>query len=44
MMDKDKNAQLSFDEFQEGSKADPTIISALTLVRGVEYILRVCVF
>lgn len=35
MMDKDKNAQLSFEEFQEGSKADPTIISALTLYDGL---------
>lgn len=25
-MDKDKNAQLSYEEFAEGSKKDPTIV------------------
>lgn len=35
MMDRDKNAQLSFEEFQEGSKQDPTIVQALSLYDGL---------
>ncbi len=35
MMDKDKNAQLDFEEFQEGSKQDPTIVQALSLYDGL---------
>lgn len=33
-MDRDKNSQLDFDEFVEGSKNDPTIVQALSLYDG----------
>ncbi|KAK0550397.1 Calcium-binding protein NCS-1 [Tilletia horrida] len=35
LMDKDQNASLSFEEFQEGSKQDPTIVQALSLYDGL---------
>lgn len=31
MMDRDKDAQLTFDEFVEGSKQDPTIVQVRSL-------------
>ncbi|KAK9462143.1 uncharacterized protein V1516DRAFT_673869 [Lipomyces oligophaga] len=34
-MDKDKNGELTLDEFKEGSKLDPTIISALNIYDGL---------
>ncbi|KLO19821.1 putative FRQ1-regulator of phosphatidylinositol-4-OH kinase [Schizopora paradoxa] len=34
-MDKDKNAKLTFEEFAEGSKKDPTITQALSLYDGL---------
>jgi len=34
-MDKDKDGQLTFDEFREGSKKDSTIVSALSLYDGL---------
>ncbi|CDZ98026.1 ef-hand [Phaffia rhodozyma] len=34
-MDKDKNAALSYEEFVEGSKLDPTIVQALSLYDGL---------
>jgi len=33
-MDRDKNAEISFEEFKEGSKQDPTIVQALSLYDG----------
>ncbi|EPY52651.1 neuronal calcium sensor Ncs1-like protein [Schizosaccharomyces cryophilus OY26] len=35
MMDKNKDGQLTLDEFREGSKKDPTIVSALSLYDGL---------
>ncbi|KAF9099302.1 Neuronal calcium sensor 1 [Mortierella sp. AD031] len=35
LMDKDKNGQLSFEEFKEGSMKDPTIVQALSLYDGL---------
>ncbi|KAF9957328.1 Neuronal calcium sensor 1 [Mortierella alpina] len=35
LMDKDKNGRLTFDEFKEGSKKDPTIVQALSLYDGL---------
>jgi Ca2+-binding EF-hand superfamily protein len=34
-MDLDKNQTLTFDEFKEGSKQDPTIVQALSLYDGL---------
>jgi len=34
-MDRDKDARLSYDEFVEGSKQDPTIVQALSLYDGL---------
>lgn len=34
-MDRDKDAKLTFDEFVEGSKQDPTIVQALSLYDGL---------
>jgi len=34
-MDKDKDAKLTYDEFVEGSKLDPTIVKALSLYDGL---------
>ena len=34
-MDKDENGSLDFEEFKEGSKRDPTIVSALNLYDGL---------
>ncbi|ORX38287.1 hypothetical protein BD324DRAFT_620271 [Kockovaella imperatae] len=34
-MDLDKNARLSYEEFKEGSKQDPTIVQALSLYDGL---------
>ncbi len=34
-MDKDRNGELTFEEFKEGSKVDPTIVSALNLYDGL---------
>ncbi|WFD21495.1 Calcium-binding protein NCS-1 [Malassezia equina] len=35
LMDRDKNAELSFEEFKEGSKQDPSIVQALSLYDGL---------
>ncbi|KAL7411917.1 putative FRQ1-regulator of phosphatidylinositol-4-OH kinase [Mrakia frigida] len=35
MMDKDKDSRLSYEEFAEGSKKDPTIVQALSLYDGL---------
>ena len=35
LMDLDKNAELSFEEFKEGSKQDPSIVQALSLYDGL---------
>ncbi len=35
LMDKDSNGELSFDEFREGSKVEPIIISAMNLYDGL---------
>lgn len=37
-MDKDKDARLTYDEFVEGSKQDPTIVQVSTL--GVKLVRR----
>jgi len=34
-MDRDKDAKLTYDEFVEGSKQDPTIVQALSLYDGL---------
>lgn len=34
-MDLNKDHQLTFDEFKEGSKQDPTIVQALSLYDGL---------
>jgi len=34
-MDKDKDAKLTYEEFVEGSKQDPTIVQALSLYDGL---------
>jgi Ca2+-binding EF-hand superfamily protein len=34
-MDRNKDAQLTYDEFVEGSKQDPTIVQALSLYDGL---------
>ncbi|KAG5365407.1 Calcium-binding protein [Yarrowia sp. C11] len=34
-MDKDRNGELTLEEFREGSKVDPTIVSALNLYDGL---------
>lgn len=34
LMDRDKNSELSFEEFKEGSKQDPSIVQALSLYDG----------
>lgn len=34
-MDRDKDAKLTYDEFVEGSKKDPTIVQALSLYDGL---------
>lgn len=34
-MDRDKDAKLTFEEFVEGSKQDPTIVQALSLYDGL---------
>jgi len=34
-MDRDKDARLTYDEFVEGSKQDPTIVQALSLYDGL---------
>ena len=33
-MDRDKDAKLTYDEFVEGSKQDPTIVQVRTAVRS----------
>ncbi|KAF9113618.1 Neuronal calcium sensor 1 [Mortierella sp. AM989] len=35
LMDKDKNGELTFEEFKEGSLKDPTIVQALSLYDGL---------
>lgn len=35
LMDKDENGEISLEEFREGSKIDPTIVSALNLYDGL---------
>lgn len=35
LMDKDKNGEISLDEFREGSKVDPSIVTALNLYDGL---------
>ena len=35
MMDKDKNGELTMEEFKEGSKKDPTICAALNLYQDL---------
>lgn len=35
LMDKDKNGEITLEEFREGSKVDPTIVSALSLYDGL---------
>lgn len=35
LMDKDQNGEISLDEFREGSKIDPSIVSALNLYDGL---------
>jgi Ca2+-binding EF-hand superfamily protein len=35
LMDKDKDGQITFEEFRDGSKVDPTIVSALSLYDGL---------
>lgn len=35
VMDVDKNSELSFEEFKEGSKQDPSIVQALSLYDGL---------
>lgn len=35
LMDKDKNGEISLDEFREGSKIDPSIVTALNLYDGL---------
>ncbi|WFC98082.1 Calcium-binding protein NCS-1 [Malassezia yamatoensis] len=35
LMDRDKNSELSFEEFKEGSKQDPSIVQALSLYDGL---------
>lgn len=34
-MDRDKDAKLTYEEFVEGSKQDPTIVQALSLYDGL---------
>ena len=34
-MDRDKDAKLTYDEFVEGSKQDPTIVQVRTAIRAV---------
>jgi len=34
-MDRDKDAKLTYEEFVEGSKKDPTIVQALSLYDGL---------
>jgi len=34
-MDRDRDAKLTYDEFVEGSKQDPTIVQALSLYDGL---------
>lgn len=34
-MDRNKDAKLTFEEFKEGSKQDPTIVQALSLYDGL---------
>ncbi|WFD42166.1 Calcium-binding protein NCS-1 [Malassezia psittaci] len=35
LMDRDRNSELSFEEFKEGSKQDPSIVQALSLYDGL---------
>lgn len=35
LMDKDRNGEITLEEFREGSKVDPTIVSALSLYDGL---------
>ncbi|CAE6522581.1 unnamed protein product [Rhizoctonia solani] len=40
-MDRDKDARLTYDEFVEGSKQDPTIVQALSLYDGYDSTKRI---
>lgn len=35
-MDRDKDARLTFEEFVEGSKQDPTIVQVITIILSHE--------